>query len=173
MGNFIRYCLENNIKLLIIPPHCSHLLQPLDLATFSPLKTLLSEKLRCVKRMGIYRFKRHKWLLAYAVVRPIAFRASNIAAGFCQSSLIPYAPSSVLRRLPPEPKLHQSQFTKHEQASSRRTSCRLLQNATLTGPWRHVANAAVQRLLSSEKPLKCSAKYYFKRVEDCVELLQT
>ncbi len=41
-GSVIDFCLKNNIRLLIIPPHASHFVQLLDLAIFNPLKTLLS-----------------------------------------------------------------------------------------------------------------------------------
>src|SRR6266496_4733571 len=37
-GDFIQHCMENNIKLLILPPHSSHFTQPLDIGIFSPLK---------------------------------------------------------------------------------------------------------------------------------------
>ncbi len=102
-GNFIDYCLKNNIRLLIIPPHASHLVQPLDPAISRPLKTQLSGKLSRVAKLGMRRFKRLEWLLAYTVVQPVALRASNIAGGFKLSGLITYAPSAVLRRLPPDP----------------------------------------------------------------------
>jgi hypothetical protein len=35
-GDFIDFCLKNNIWLLVLPLHTSHLLQPLDLAIFVP-----------------------------------------------------------------------------------------------------------------------------------------
>jgi DDE superfamily endonuclease/helix-turn-helix, Psq domain len=34
----IQYCLENGIELLSFPPHCSHKMQPLDVAVFGPFK---------------------------------------------------------------------------------------------------------------------------------------
>lgn len=36
---FMWECYKNNIHLLFLPPHTSHVLQPLDLSVFSPLKT--------------------------------------------------------------------------------------------------------------------------------------
>ncbi|CAG7730882.1 unnamed protein product [Allacma fusca] len=35
----VKYCMENNIELLTLPPHTTHKLQPLDVSFFSPLKT--------------------------------------------------------------------------------------------------------------------------------------
>ncbi|KAK8012204.1 hypothetical protein PG989_000464, partial [Apiospora arundinis] len=37
--DFIYLCFRHRIRLLFLPPHTSHVLQPLDLAVFSPLKT--------------------------------------------------------------------------------------------------------------------------------------
>ncbi|APA15885.1 hypothetical protein sscle_15g106550 [Sclerotinia sclerotiorum 1980 UF-70] len=44
-GSFIAHCLQNRIVLLILPPHTSHLLQPLDVAVFDPLKKRLTAAL--------------------------------------------------------------------------------------------------------------------------------
>jgi hypothetical protein len=35
---FVHYCKDNRIILLCLPPHTSHMLQPLDVSCFSPLK---------------------------------------------------------------------------------------------------------------------------------------
>lgn len=42
----VSYCRENHVYMLILPPHCTHLLQPLDLVIFSPLKNLFSDLLK-------------------------------------------------------------------------------------------------------------------------------
>ena len=35
---FIEYCLDNSIIVYCLPPHSTHLLQPLDVGLFSPLQ---------------------------------------------------------------------------------------------------------------------------------------
>ena len=37
-GKFIAKCIHSSIDLLILLPHCSHLLQPLDVGVFGPMK---------------------------------------------------------------------------------------------------------------------------------------
>ena len=37
--NFMYECFKNDIYLLFLPPHTSHVLQPLDISIFSPIKT--------------------------------------------------------------------------------------------------------------------------------------
>jgi hypothetical protein len=41
-ANVIAFCIEHAIDLLILPPHTSHVLQPLDVSMFSPLKHALA-----------------------------------------------------------------------------------------------------------------------------------
>ncbi len=165
-------CLKYNIRLLIISLHASLLVQPLDLATFGPLKTLLSGKPSRVAKLAMRQFRRLEWLLAFTVVRPVALRASKIAGGFRQSGLIPYAPSAVLQRLPPNLPLCSEPSNQRRKASFHRISPLLFHNVSPTSPYRRVANAAVRRMLLSKKPLKSSAKKYLKKVVDYVELLQ-
>jgi len=44
-AKFVAHCIENNICLFLLLPHSSHLLQPLDVGVFSPLKTAVSADL--------------------------------------------------------------------------------------------------------------------------------
>lgn len=39
----LEYCSENKIELLCLPPHTTHVLQPLDRAVFKPLKTFYNQ----------------------------------------------------------------------------------------------------------------------------------
>jgi len=41
-ANMIAYCMRHAIDLLILPPHTSYVLQPLDVSVFSPLKRALA-----------------------------------------------------------------------------------------------------------------------------------
>lgn len=40
----IQYCRENHINLLSFPPHASHIMQPLDVGFFGPLKNAYSRE---------------------------------------------------------------------------------------------------------------------------------
>ena len=43
-GNFIAHCMRNNITLLVLPPHTSHLIQPADVGVFGPLAAFHGQK---------------------------------------------------------------------------------------------------------------------------------
>ena len=47
---FEEYCKEHNIVTLCMPPHSSHLLQPLDVGCFSPLKKAYSRQIEELMR---------------------------------------------------------------------------------------------------------------------------
>jgi hypothetical protein len=63
--NFNDYCLENNILTPCMPPHSSHILQPLDVVCFSPLKRKYSQRLRDLARRRIFHINKEAFLPAF------------------------------------------------------------------------------------------------------------
>jgi DDE superfamily endonuclease len=53
---FIEYCVKKKIILLVLPPHTTHLLQPLDVAIFQPLAKYYSSE------VGQHSHEKHYWL---------------------------------------------------------------------------------------------------------------
>ena len=60
-ADFIRHCIANDIVLLLLPPHFSHLLQSLDVDVFSSLKQAMRCLLNRLYRTGITRMQKVKW----------------------------------------------------------------------------------------------------------------
>ena len=50
---FIRHCIDNKIALLILPPHTSHVTQPLDVGVFSSVKSHLTSEVKRFIGTGI------------------------------------------------------------------------------------------------------------------------
>src|SRR5947207_755068 len=44
-AEFVDFANQNKIEIVLLPPHSSHLLQPLDVAVFGPLKKAISSRL--------------------------------------------------------------------------------------------------------------------------------
>ncbi|KAK8869161.1 transposase [Apiospora arundinis] len=88
--DFMSLCYQNNIYLLFLPPHSSHVLQPLDVGVFAPMKayyrkeigflTLLTDSAPIGKR---------NFLICYARARKKALSAQNIKGGWRGSGLWP------------------------------------------------------------------------------------
>ena len=53
--SFISHCIQNRITLLILPPHTSHILQPLDVSIFGPLKRRLTTALAYLNQAQLTR----------------------------------------------------------------------------------------------------------------------
>jgi hypothetical protein len=96
---FNRYCTEHKIVSLCMPPHTSHLLQPLDVACFSPLKTAYGHEIAELARQGVYHIDKEEFLNVYPRVRPTVFTKQNILSGFRATGLVPYCPDRVLSNL--------------------------------------------------------------------------
>ena len=52
-GGFIAHCMDYDIVLLILPPHSSHLTQPLDVSGFSPLKKCMATEIAPLIQTGV------------------------------------------------------------------------------------------------------------------------
>jgi hypothetical protein len=102
-GSFISHCIQNRISLLILPPHTSHVLQPLDVAIFGPLKKKLTAALAHLNEAQLVRIQKVEWLDAYIQAREQAISKTNIESAFRGAGLIPFQTQRVLRIIKNQP----------------------------------------------------------------------
>jgi len=96
---FRDFCTENNIFLLWMPPYTSHLLQPLDVGCFSPLKTVFGKVNQHLIRNRIFHIRKEDFLVSFYKAYSQVFTQTNIQAGFRGSGLHPFNPQAVLSLL--------------------------------------------------------------------------
>jgi hypothetical protein len=96
---FQELCKENNIYTLCMPPHSSHLLQPLDVGCFSPLKRAYSREVESLIRHHINHITKLEFLPAFKVAFDRSFTLANICSAFRGAGLVPLQPDAVLSRL--------------------------------------------------------------------------
>ncbi|KAI1664796.1 DDE superfamily endonuclease [Pyrenophora tritici-repentis] len=96
---FQELCKENNIHTLCMPPHSSHLLQPLDVGCFSPLKRAYSREVESLMRNHINHITKLEFLPAFKIAFDRAFTPANICSAFRGSGLVPLQPEAVLSKL--------------------------------------------------------------------------
>ncbi len=149
-----------------MPSHASHLLQPLDLLVFRPLKTHLGQKSDRITRCGASRIRKHEWLKAYHLARPLALRKTNILSGFKAAGLHPYAPSHVLRYFLPEP------VSTEIISLTKGMHNLMLAESSPRGPQLHKTNAALRRMLASHRGLTSPAKRYVSKLADVSERME-
>jgi hypothetical protein len=95
-ANVISFCMNNAIGLLILPPHTSHLLQPLDISVFGPLKRFLAAETDAASQLDPGRIQRVEWTETYIRARSIALSSSNIKSGLRATGLSPLSRITVL-----------------------------------------------------------------------------
>jgi hypothetical protein len=87
-----------------MPPHSSHLLQPLDVGCFSPLKTAFSKQNQDLIRNHVFHVTKVDFITAFKQAFLASFTQANVEAGFRGSGLHPFDPEAVLFHLDPVPR---------------------------------------------------------------------
>lgn len=82
-----------------MPPHSSHLLQPLDIGCFAVLKRSYGRIVEIKMRNGINHIDKFDFLEAYPSARIEAFKSETIINSFCSTGLIPFTPKRVISKL--------------------------------------------------------------------------
>ena len=79
--------------------HLSHLLQPLDVACFAPLKRSYSDGISALARNHIYYISKETFLPAFKAAYEQTFTEENARAGFRGAGLALFNPDAVLSKL--------------------------------------------------------------------------
>jgi hypothetical protein len=82
-----------------MPPHSSHLLQPLDVSCFSILKRSYGRLVAEQARLGVNHIDKAEFLLLLQHARNEVYTARNIQSGFSAAGLVPLEPEQVLSKL--------------------------------------------------------------------------
>jgi hypothetical protein len=96
---FQALCKENNIYTLCMPPHSSHLLQPLDVGCFSPLKRAYGRQVESLIRDHINHITKLEFLPAFRAAYDQSITKENICASFQGAGLVPQDPEVVISKL--------------------------------------------------------------------------
>jgi hypothetical protein len=96
---FEEFCKEHNIVTLCMPPHSSHLLQPLDVSCFSPLKKAYGRQIEDLMRQQITHITKEDFIPAFRAAFEVSLTESNIQGGFRGAGLVPFDPERVISTL--------------------------------------------------------------------------
>jgi hypothetical protein len=97
--DFERYCKGNKIITLCMPPHSSHLLQPLDVGCFSLLKKAYGREIEHLIRCSITHVSKIEFFPAFYAAFQATMTERNIKAAFRGAGLVPLDPESVVSKL--------------------------------------------------------------------------
>jgi hypothetical protein len=96
---FQKYCKDNKIITVCIPPHSSHILQPLDVGCFAPLKKVYGRQAENLIRNRINYITKAEFLPCFITAFKALFTPSNIQGGFWGAGLVPFDPERVISTL--------------------------------------------------------------------------
>jgi len=96
---FQTLCEENNIYTLCMPPHSSHLLQPLDVGCFAPLKKAYKAQINELISCYVNHVSKLEFLPAFKAAYQQSITSSNIYGAFRGVGLVPFDPQAVLLKI--------------------------------------------------------------------------
>ncbi len=98
---FIEFCDDHGIILVILPPHSTHRLQPLDVGIFSPLSTAYSNEIDHLiqSSQGFSRVTKRSFWSMFRTAWKTALSFENICSAFASTAVYPLGPEKVLRQL--------------------------------------------------------------------------
>ncbi|KAF7579400.1 TolA, Membrane protein involved in colicin uptake [Pyrenophora tritici-repentis] len=102
---FIKYCDRHRILLMILPPHSTHTLQPLDVVLFKPLSQAYSNELtnHLYKAQGLIPIKKGDFFPLFWRAWQASFKQSTILKAFEATD-----PNVILRRFASTPEAERS-----------------------------------------------------------------
>jgi len=171
-GKWVAHCMENNILLLILPPHSSHLTQPLDVGIFGPLKKYMAAEIDPLVRLGVSRIQKVEWLAAFAAAHEKAFSTRNILSGFRGTGIHPFWPTRVLDRIASDSE-SPSLSTETRSATPPMTPFNdtVLTSSPTDFNAIQRANVMLNDMITSGNPMSTPAKKYIKCLTRNVERL--
>ncbi|KAI1001129.1 hypothetical protein K3495_g7071 [Podosphaera aphanis] len=95
-AEFQQICRENNIVTLYMPSHSSHVLQPLDVGCFSPLKRAYSDGLERLSRLRFNHMTKDEFLPIFKESFEKALIVDIIKNSFQATGHVPFSPDVVL-----------------------------------------------------------------------------
>jgi len=170
-ANVIAHCMEHAIDLLILPPHTSHVLQPLDVSVFAPLKRALASETDAASRLDPGRVPRVEWTQMYIRAREKAITTANIKSGWKATGLQPLSAITVPDKLKQPTTSRHSEPRTPGQTSTLDLS--LLTSSPPDGTELRRANQVFNTQICSVDNVPSPAKRYSQRMTQAVESLQS
>ncbi|KID81934.1 transposase [Metarhizium guizhouense ARSEF 977] len=96
---FDLFCKDHMIITLCMPSHSSHILQPLDVGCFGPLKKAYGREIEGLMKGHITHITKTDFLPAFLAASFASMTEQNIKGAFRGAGLVPFDPENVLSRL--------------------------------------------------------------------------
>ena len=100
---FSEYADSHRILILVLPPHSTHRLQPLDIGLFAPLAKAYTNELNTLmhRSLGMVSMSKRMFWPMFRTAWFASFTEENIASAFAAPGIFPYDPAAVLSIIQP------------------------------------------------------------------------
>jgi hypothetical protein len=95
---FIEYCEQQHIIPLCLPPHSTHILQPLDVGIFSPVAEAYKTRIQQHSVFGAEKITNEQFLMFFQLARQEVISLRNIASAWRAAGLKPFNPTLILQK---------------------------------------------------------------------------
>ena len=122
----IREARDKNIVILCLPPNTTHLLQPLDVGVFAPLKSTWRKVLKSYKLSTRgQKVSKETFPSLIAELWEVSFTPAHCKGGFRGAGLFPFSREHILGKLPPtaSPEPHPDTSEEEEEPAITRIAC--------------------------------------------------
>jgi len=96
----VNFYADHRIRLLCLPPHSTHILQPLDVNCFQLIKHYHSQAINSAIQFLDTEFNKLEFLNALHNIRTQTFKTKTIKGAFRKCGLVPFNLKLVLDALP-------------------------------------------------------------------------
>jgi hypothetical protein len=97
---FIEYAVAKNIVVLCYPPHCTHVLQGLDVVAFAAFKKIwMRRRDQWVTDNPFASFGKTAWVSVWTAAFSEAMTESTIKASFKKTGVVPFDPSVITEKM--------------------------------------------------------------------------
>jgi hypothetical protein len=174
---FQQYCKDNKIIALCLPPHSSHLTQPLDVGCFAALKKAYGRQAEILMRNRINHITKTEFLPCFIRAYNAAITSKNIQGGFRGAGLVPFDPDRVIMALDvklrtPSPPLPVNNELWQSQTPSNTLELRSQSTLVKTRIQRHMDSSPTSMVEAFEKVAKGAAIIAHKLVLAQQEITQ-
>ena len=169
-AEFIRHCIANDILLMLLPPHSSHLMQLLDVGVFFPLKQAMGGFLDRIYRTGISRIQKAEWFECLIKARAKAVNKKNIEGGWRGAGIYPMDPLKVIDKVP-KSIIQQPNTPSSQSETATSFENVLLEGSSIDANALHSVNTILKEKLLTKEALQTPARKYIPRLASTAEWL--
>jgi hypothetical protein len=163
---------------MMLPPHCSHLMQPLDIGIFFPLKQAIGTFVNRILRTGIPRLQKIEWFKCFISARDKTLTKGNIRGAWRGAGIYPINPSKVLDKIPPPIARPSDQLNPQANGIAIPTTNSAEQfnilsdnDAPIDATALHSANSALNDLVHAKQQLHTPARKFIPQLASTTEWL--